>query len=186
VKVVDDHHIQQSWTKSGKPGGTANYAVSTDGKSMNVEWLETSQPSGKPISGKTAMARVAEGPKGAHLVSGSWKAEKFSDITEEGLVFTLKSTPDGLSMSMPTGQSYTAAFDGKDAPYVGDPAITTVSLKKLADNIIEETDKRDGKVINIIKITAEGNTIKYDINDKLHGTNMQFVANKFAPQEAEK
>ena len=186
VKVVDDHHIQQSWTKDGKPAGTANYMVSTDGKSMNVDWLDTSQPSGKPISGKTTMTRVAEGPKGAHLISGSWKAEKFSDISEEGLLFTYKSTADGMSMSTPAGQSYTASFDGKDAPYVGDPGVTTISLKKLGDNSFEETQKRDGKIINVAKITREGDTLKYEINDKLHGTTMQFVANKIAAQEADK
>ncbi len=186
VKVVDDHHIQQSWTKNGKPGGTSNYVLAADGKTMNVDWVDTSQPSGKPISGKTVLTRVADGPKGAHLVSGTWKTEKFSDITEEGLLVTYKLTPDGLSMSMPTGQSYTAAFDGKEAPYVGDPGITTVSLKKLSDNSFEETQKRDGKVISVAKITREGDNLKYEINDELHGTTMQFIANKTAVAEAEK
>ena len=112
--------------------------------------------------------------------------EKFSDISDEGLIFTYKSTADGMSMSTPTGQSYTASFDGKDAPYVGDPGITTISIKKLDDKTFEETQKRDGKIINVTKITREGDTLKFDINDKLHGTTIQLVANKLAAQEAEK
>ncbi len=186
VKVVDDHQVQQSWMKNGKPAGTANYVLAADGKTMNVDWVDTSQPSGKPISGKTTLTRVSEGPKGAHLVSGSWKTEKFTDITEEGLLVSYKQTADGLSMSMPTGQSYTAGFDGKEVPYVGDPGITTVSLKKLSDNSFEETQKRDGKVTTVAKITREGDKLKYEINDKLHGTTMQFTANKAVAAEAEK
>jgi hypothetical protein len=91
-----------------------------------------------------------------------------------------------MSMSMPTGQSYTASFDGKDAPYVGDPGITTISLKKLGDNAFEEIQKRDGKIISIARVTREGDALKYEINDKLHGTTMQLVANKLAAHEADK
>jgi len=83
-------------------------------------------------------------------------------------------------MSNPTGQSYTAKLDGSDAPYKGDPGTTSVSVKKLSDNAVEETDKRDGKVIGIYKIIVapDGKTLTVDVDHKLHGTTSKFTAEK--------
>src|ERR1700686_4318095 len=61
----------------------------------------------------------------------------------------------GVSMPSPTGQSSSAKLDGTDAPYKGDPGTTSVSVKKLNKNAIEETDKRDGKVISIARISVD-------------------------------
>ena len=81
--------------------------------------------------------------------------------------------------STPTGQSYTAKLDGKDVPYVGDPGTTSVSLKRIGDSI-EETDKRDGKVISVSKMTVSpsGKTMNIMVDDKLHGTTAMYVAEK--------
>jgi hypothetical protein len=38
----------------------------------------------------------------------------------------------------PTGQSYTARLDGADAPYNGDPGTTSVSVKHISHNTLEE------------------------------------------------
>ena len=40
-------------------------------------------------------------------------------------------------------------MDGTEAPYRGDPGTTRVSVKKISDHALEETDKRDGKVISV-------------------------------------
>jgi hypothetical protein len=83
-------------------------------------------------------------------------------------------------MSSPTGQSYTAKLDGTEAPYKGDPGTTSVSVKKVDKNTIVETDKRDGKVISIARMTvaADGKSMTIAVNDKLHGTTSQVVAMK--------
>jgi hypothetical protein len=79
-----------------------------------------------------------------------------------------------------TGQSYTAKLDGTEAPYKGDPGTTGVSVKKLDTNKMEETDKRDGKVISIARMTlsADGKSMTIAVDDKLHGTTMQLTALK--------
>ncbi len=69
-------------------------------------------------------------------------------------MFTNKVEGDSLSMSTRTGQSYTAKLDGTEAPYKGDPGTTSVSVKKVDKNTIEETDKRDGKVISVARMTV--------------------------------
>jgi len=85
-----------------------------------------------------------------------------------------------LTMSNQTGQSYTAKLDGTEAPYKGDPGTTSVSVKKTGPNGIDETDKRDGKVISIAHMTvsADGKTLTFAVEDKLHGTTAKFTAQK--------
>jgi hypothetical protein len=53
-----------------------------------------------------------------------------------------RDTADGLKMSDPNGNSYDAKFDGKDDPIQGDPGHTMVSLKRIGNDTIEETDWR--------------------------------------------
>ena len=62
---------------------------------------------------------------------------------------------------------------------MGDPGTTSVSLKRIGDSI-EETDKRDGKVISVGKMTvsADGKTMTIEVDDKLHGTKATYVAVK--------
>src|SRR5438093_557280 len=53
-----------------------------------------------------------------------------------------------------TQWEWTAKFDGKDYPVKGDPDRDTMSLKKIDDNTIEVTNKKDGKVTNAMKIVV--------------------------------
>jgi len=124
--------------------------------------------------------RVAKGPAGSHAISGSWRMSKMDTLSENGLSVTFKVSGDTLTMSNQTGQSYTAKLDGTEAPYKGDPGTTSVSVKKTGPNGIDETDKRDGKVISIAHMTvsADGKTLTFAVEDKLHGTTAKFTAQK--------
>jgi hypothetical protein len=53
-------------------------------------------------------------------------------------------------------------------------------VKRLATNIIEETDKYKGKVISITKstVSADGKMMTSVISNKLVGTTQEFVAVK--------
>ena len=57
---------------------------------------------------------------------------------------------------------------------------TSVSVKQLGKNTLQETDKRDGKVISVAKMTvaADGKSMSIAVEDKLHGSSMSFVAMK--------
>jgi hypothetical protein len=83
-------------------------------------------------------------------------------------------------MTNPTGQSYTAKLDGTDAPYKGDPGTTSVSVKRVDKTTIEESDKRDGKVIGVARmsVSADGKSMTMTYEDKLHGTSSKIVAHK--------
>ena len=179
VKAVDDKHVEMASQKGGKDVSKATRTVSDDGNSMTIAWTYYGYPAGGPVSGTDHMIRVAKGPAGANAISGSWRDEKADVATADALTFSFKSGGDSLSYSTPTGQSYTAKVDGTDAPYVGDPGTTSVSLKRIGDSI-EETDKRDGKVMSVAKLTvaADGKTMTIDVDDKLNGTKSTYVAVK--------
>ena len=179
VLEVNDHTVQITSKKNAKPVGSTKMTVSEDGKTLTTEWSFISE-SGKEGSGKTVSERVGEATAGASKISGTWRPGKVEDISASVITITFKATADGLSMSDPIGDSYTAKFDGKDYPYKGDPGTTSVSLKKIDANTIEETDKRNGRVTAVIHMTvsADGKTMKFAITDKLHNTTANWMAEK--------
>lgn len=74
--------------------------------------------------------------------------------SENGLMTTYKRNGDDLTTPTPTGESYTAELDGKDYPVKGTYTCNSISLKGIDDRTIERTDKRDGKVIEVSRITV--------------------------------
>jgi hypothetical protein len=180
IKVVDDRTYEEVDKKNGKVVTTSKTWVSPDGNTLMFEFSDSSASSGAPVVGKGEATRVDKGPAGAHAISGSWRMAKMDSLSDNGLAFTYKVTGDSLNMSNPTGQSYTAKLDGTDAPYKGDPGTTSVSVKQVDKNTIEETDKRDGKVITVSRMTvsADGKSMTLTFDDKLHGTTGKIVAQK--------
>lgn len=180
VKVVDDHTIEQTQKKNGKMVASSKTWVSADGKTAMFEFTDSSATNADPVTGKGQQTRVAKAPAGAHAISGSWRMAKMDNFSDNGLTFTLKVTGDSVEMSTPTGQGYTAKLDGTEAPYHGDPGTTSVTVKKAAASTLVETDKRDGKVINISHMTlsADGRSMKIASEDKLHGTHSEISATK--------
>jgi hypothetical protein len=79
-------------------------------------------------------------------------------------------------MTNPTGQSYTAKLNGADAPMKGDPGVNSVSVKMKGKDTLEETDKRDGKVIAVFKMTIapDGKNAKASVDDKLQNRTTDF------------
>jgi len=180
VKVVDDRTIEETQKKNGKTVGTSKSWVSPDGNTMMFEFNDSSATNADPVTGKGQSTRVAKGPAGSHAISGSWRLAKIDDVSDNGLSFTFKVTGDTVEMTSPTGQSYTAKLDGTDAPYKGDPGTTSVSVMKKGPNTLEETDKRDEKVIavSVMTVSADGKTMKIATEDKLRGTHSDFDATK--------
>ncbi|HEX2800091.1 MAG TPA: hypothetical protein VHQ44_10535 [Thermoanaerobaculia bacterium] len=180
IKVVDDRTIEETDKKNGKTVSTSKTWVSADGNTMMFEFSDSSATNAAPVTGKGEATRVDKGPAGSHAISGSWRTSKMDSVSDNGLIFTNKVEGDSLSMSTQTGQGYTAKLDGTEAPYKGDPGTTSVSIKKVDKNTIEETDKRDGKVISVTRMTvaADGKSMTMVVNDKLRGTTGQYVAVK--------
>ncbi|MGA2689432.1 MAG: hypothetical protein ABSE85_15325 [Candidatus Korobacteraceae bacterium] len=181
IKAVNDHEVQETDKKAGKTVATSSMTVSPDGNTLTFEFSDSSNTNGAPVTGKGEAMRVgAKAPAGANAISGSWRTTKMENLSDNAITWTYKVSGDELTMNSPTGQSYTAKMDGSEAPMKGDPGVTTVSVKSMGKSTIEETDKRDGKVIGVAKttISADGKTLNIVYDDKLHGTTTKYMATK--------
>lgn len=179
VKVDDDHNVTRSSKKGGRDTGQSKDSVSADGKTLTVSFTDSSSPNSKPVTGSYTETRVADAPAGAHAISGSWKLDKYTNVSQEGLTVTYKLDGDTLHMSSPAGPSFDAKLDGTDAPVKGDIGGTTASVKKQADGSYQETDKRGGKVIAVTTFTPGADGKLHVVNeDKLSGTTIKYDASK--------
>jgi hypothetical protein len=179
VRAVSDKAIEIVNKKGGKVVGTMKRTASGDGNTLTTEWSSLTN-NGQPASGKYNSARVGPAPGGAHKLSGSWRPEKVESASENVMTVGFKETDDSLSMTQPTGEAYSAKFDGKDYPYKGDPGLTSVSLNKIDANTIEETDKRDGKAIAVVLMTVapDGKTMTFSFESKLNSQTAKWTAQK--------
>jgi hypothetical protein len=169
VKVLSPSSIEFTDKLAGKVINTTSETLSADGSKLIGKF--TSNTGEKPVSGAFTEKRVAPAPAGALAISGSWIQDGVSNMTDSGLIGTFQSTPNGLKMTT-NGQTTDAKFDGKEYPTVGDPGKTMVTLKKISDTQIEETDRRDGKVFDIVMwtVAADGKSINMVDTDPIHGT----------------
>jgi hypothetical protein len=169
VKVVSEHEIEETDKKDGKVVSTSTSTVSPDGSTLTFALSDSSNTNGgPPVTGKFQATRVAKGPAGSNAISGSWRRGKIEGLSDNAIVWTYKVSGDEITMTNPTGQSYTAKLNGTDAPMKGDPGTTSVSVQMRGKDMLEETDKRDGKVIGVWKMTvaADGKTAKGSFDDK--------------------
>lgn len=179
IRIVNDRTIEETYKKDGKTVISSKTTVSPDDKTLSFEFSDSSATNADPVTGKGEATRVGKGPAGSHAISGSWRTTTLEN-SDNGLIASFKVETDSLSFATQTGQSYTAKLDGTEAPYNGDPGITSVSVKRIDKNTIEETDKREGKVITVLRLTvsSDGKSMTAEVNDKLHGTTSRFVAEK--------
>ncbi|WP_266183468.1 hypothetical protein [Dyella humicola] len=180
VQVVDDHTVKETEKKGGKVVATSTTTVSADGRTAHFDFTDSSNTNSEPVTGKGDMKQVAKGPGGSHAISGSWVTSDITGFSDNGLLFTYKEDGGKLSMTTPTGQSYDVKTDGTEAPYKGDPGITTVMVKQVGKNSLVETDKREGKIIAVVRSTlsADGKSMEMVFEDKLQGRTMSYTAIK--------
>ncbi len=180
IKVISDHEIEETDKKNGKTVTVTNVTVSPDGKTAMFDFTDSSNTNGEPVSGKGQSTRVAKGPAGSNGISGSWRTTKMETMSDNGLMWSYKVNGDELTMTTPTGQSYIAKLNGGEAPMKGDPGTTSVAVKMMGKNTLEETDYREGKPISVAKmvVAPDGKTMKLMVDDKLHGTTSEFTAMK--------
>jgi len=179
VREVNDHTVEITNTKSGKVVQTETLTASDDGNKLSTEFSFTSQ-GGQQGNGKGYYDRTATAPAGGNKVSGTWKPAKFESASDSMTTFTFKTSADGISMNDGTGDSYDAKFDGKDYEYKGDPGITSVVLKRIDASTIEETDKRNGKVLFVTRLAVapDGRSMKMSTHDKLRKSTVSSTAEK--------
>jgi hypothetical protein len=178
VTLVDPHTISIVSKKGDKTIEEDTATVSADGKLTTIKTTTYPLNGGAAQNSSMKLKRAGVLPAGVHATSGNWMPLGFTD-TEADLSFTFTSNGDQFSMTDPTGDSYTAKFDGNDYPYKSYGA-NGVTLKQVDARTIVETDKRDGNVINVQKMTvsSNGKTMTIEAHDPQRNTTSTFVAMK--------
>jgi hypothetical protein len=176
VHVLDASSLDFTFKKGGKLVATSKEIVAPDGQTMIEEFgngLESDS-----VTGKAGFVRVAKGPEGAHILSGQWQMRTIRNDTEAGTLTTYHSIPNGLRI-ISGREGYDAKFDGKDYP-VGKDVHSTVSLMRVDENTLEETDKHDGKTLTFSRMTVskDGGTMTVESTDNQRGGTMTYTAEK--------
>ena len=177
VTVASPSSIHVVEKQGGKLVISVSYEVSTDGKTLTGKFQDYT--GSKMATGTFTETRRAPAPPGSHRVSGSWQPDQLHEANDAQRTFAYQMTNDQFSMHW-NGQSYNAKFDGKEYPVHGDPGKTVVTLKRLDDYNVQETDSRDGKVTDEIHIAAakDGQSIEVTDNDVLHHQITTFTLDK--------
>ena len=129
------------------------------------------------VTDELTAKRVAAAPADSHPLSGSWVEQQH--VAGDLRPVQYRMTADGFQMRW-NGQSYDAKFDGREYPVAGDPGETTVSIRKIDDATVEETDHRKGKVVDQIRLALgmDGNTITVIDKDFSHGQTVTYTLEK--------
>jgi hypothetical protein len=165
VKVIDDRTVLKIAKRGGKTAFETRSVIGADGKTeTEVQTMYDMAP--RPIELTVHSVRVSAGSTGSHLVSGGWRMTDL-DLSNHAEDTIFKVTGDTLSMSDRMGRSFSAKLDGTESPYNGSDEFTSVSLKMIDGNTIEESDKKGGKVVKISRwsIAPDGRTMHVTFDD---------------------
>jgi hypothetical protein len=176
VRILDNYSLKFTMKKDGKTTFECIETVSSDDRSMTGEFTNTAES--ETVTGKAGFTRLAQGPPGSHALSGKWTMQTVRNTTSAGTLTTYQSIANGMKIS-DGSVSYEVKFDGKDYPADGD-AHSTVRLKLIDDCTIEETDKQDGKVTTVARMTVskDGKSMRVESSDKRRSSKMTYTAEK--------
>jgi hypothetical protein len=179
VHEVDAKSIELTTKKGGATISEQTRTASADGKTLTVNTTFHPQNGGPAVTSEVKAFRVGIAPAGINPTSGSWRITTIQQ-SDNGLLVTFKTNGDELTMTEPTGETYTAKLDGNDYPVKGAYSWDAVSLKQINKNTIEETDKRSGKVVDVstMTISADGKKMTVVDSDKVTDRTSTYVAVK--------
>jgi hypothetical protein len=169
VRIVDDHKVEVTYKKAGKPMFTDTDTVSPDGDTLTQVVKDTTEA--EAVIYESVFRRIAPAPPGAHVLSGSWQIFKQSRSANSTII-TYKCTSQGFSAETPLGEKFDAKFDGKFYLIEDDPARTMVAVKQIDANTVEMTNQRDGKIVFVVRleVTHDGKAIYASSESKEDGS----------------
>lgn len=165
VKQVSDDTLALVTKKNGKVTNEQTRVVSKDGKTLTVN-IKVHHADSDTVNDVVATAKlIGAKPAGVDSsTSGNWQALKETEGTPETM--TIKVNGDEVTVSEPTGLTYTAKLDGTSAPVKGSFSTDSVSVKKVNANSLETTGSRDGQATFVSKWTVKGRTLTDETTSK--------------------
>jgi hypothetical protein len=177
VRIVDDHKVELVSKKETKTMFTEVDTVSGDGKTLTRVLKDTTGDGA--FTTETVSERIEEGPKGAHLLSGSWQAYEVIE-SKDGATITYRATASGFAAETPLGKKFDARFDGLFYRVEDDPGQAMVRVRVLDPNSVEQTVTRAGKIVGVMRLTlaSDGKTIDATYENKLSNTTTRYKMRK--------
>jgi hypothetical protein len=174
VQIRNDHAVQFTMKKGGKPSFVCIETVSPDGRHMTEEFTNTMET--ETVTGRASFTRVGDALPRVHALSGQWQMDTVKNDTRAGTLQIFQSTANGMKIS-DGSSSYEASLDGKDHPHSGD-AHSTISLRLIDEYTLEQTDKTDGKISGVSRwtISKDGNSMTVNFSSLKRGQTMTFTA----------
>ena len=175
VKVTGPNSAEIVLKQGSKEFVRFSDTVSADGTTLTSK--VTNHVGEKTVTDTLMAKRVGAAPANSHPLSGSWQEQQHVGGNLRTVQYRM--TAEGFQMRW-NGESYDANFDGKEYPVAGDPGKTTVSLKRIDAATVEETDHRQGKVVDEVRLALakDGNTIAVIDNDIAHGQTITYTLEK--------
>jgi hypothetical protein len=158
VTVIDADSVKLTNKRNGRLAVERIQTVSADGKTLTIR-LTDHPPQGGPVKVVLTQSRLGSAPGGAHAISGSWRQEKVDVQSDNGQLITFQSTADGLIMSSPMGDGYTAKFGGPAVPVKNDPNGGTVAIRRIDASTFEESYSVKGKPLKTHRYTVKGDAM---------------------------
>jgi hypothetical protein len=165
VRVLGPSVLEVTTQRGGHPVSMTTYTVSADGRTLTGRFTDSTGT--MPATGSFIERRVGRAVAGAHPASGQWLLHGLKDMNDAARLFTYAMTVDGFSMRS-NGQSYDAKFDGRKYPVIGDPGGTQVVLRRIDDHTVHETDYRQGEVVDEVRLSASGDTLRMTDHNVAH------------------
>jgi hypothetical protein len=145
IAVLDERSVIETRKRGGRTVAIRKFTVSDDGGSAISEVTDFSTNAAQ-VTRRVSWTRQSAGPPGSHAVSGSWVRAK-PLLVDNAVTVTFTESGNSLAMRASNGASYAAPLSGEDAQYAGDPAIDTVSVRRISARAFEETDKKAGRAV---------------------------------------
>jgi hypothetical protein len=157
IKVVDEHAITEVIKKDGKIVFKGTSTVSTDGNMLNRSFTIYSPNGVPPMNASNQLKRLGKRTVGSHLITGTWGGSVLRELPAKPESWTFAVNGDEISSSSSRGASYKAKLNGPEAPVTGSTGATSVVLKLLDRNTLEETYKRNGTIVAVTRIQVKAN-----------------------------
>jgi hypothetical protein len=180
VRIVNPKSIEITEKLREKTVYLETDTVASDGNTLTEHITDSAALNGSPLTATETFKRVNATQGGSNSIAGSWQPQKIEGSAEKSMSVTYRSQGDRLEASNPSGEGYSAKFDGKEYPIHGEPSHSTVSLQRVDANTIVETDKQDGSIHYQVRMTvsSDGRSMQVTETDNERGVQTSYTMEK--------
>lgn len=179
VREISAKSIQIVTKKSNGVMTEQTSTASNDGRTLTVKSAMHPAGGGPVILTEITACRVGFAPAGINPASGSWRIARISR-SENAMLISYRLNGDEVTVTHPTGETFTARFDGSDYPVRNARSYSTVSLRRIDKNTIQQTGKRDDMIVAVTKmiVSADGKRMTIVDNSPLTDRTSTYIAVK--------